>query len=386
MTAELRSAFLDGLSGPERALDPEWRAAFHDVPRELFVPYFFVPLTDRPGWRLIEPPDPEWIRCVWSNAPLITQLDGDDQLADAARRGEVVKGVSTSSSSAPSLMALMLQELDVHDGDHVLEIGTGTGYNAALLCHRLGSTKVTSVDVDAGVVDRARSRLADLGYTPTLAATDGRKGYPDRAPFDRILVTVAAPMVPASWVAQTRDGGKILFPLDLRNCGGLLPLLTVHGDQAEGHFLPDYGGFMPFRQDRPDAAMAAFRHIDDHEGTRRDSGLPADIIQGPPFEFFAALLVGGTDQMEFVPSDGSPTQTWFAQADGSWVCHTTEPDGVHTVREGGPTRLWTRIEQAKQLWDELGNPPRERFGLTATRHELTLWLDQPNNAVRHLAP
>jgi len=363
-------------------LDAEWWSAFRDVPRDLFVPYFFVPLTDRPGWRLVEHPNPEWTRRVWSNDPLITQLDGNDQHAAAARRGEVVNGVSTSSSSAPSLMALMLQALDVHDDEHILEIGTGTGYNTALLCHRLGSDSVTSVDVDACVIDRARGCLADLGYAPTLAAADGVRGYAARAPFDRILATVAAPSVPAAWLAQTRDGGKILFPLDLRNCGGLLPLLTVQGSRAQGHFLPDYGGFMPFRQDRPDTAPKAFYDNEHHDGTPRATRLPADIIQATPFEYFAALMVGGTDWMEFIPNDGSPAQAWIAQADGSWVCHITEPDGTHTIREGGPTRIWTRIEQARQLWDNLGQPPRERLGLTATPDELVVWLDDPNASNR----
>jgi methyltransferase of ATP-grasp peptide maturase system len=380
--AESRTAFLDGLADPGQVLAPRWRAAFHDVPRDVFVPYFFVPLTDRLGWRLVEPPDQEWARRVWSNDPLITQLDGDDQLVGAARRGEAVQGVSTSSSSAPSLMALMLQALDVREGDRVLEIGSGTGYNTALLCHRLGSDAVTSVDVDTGVVERARARLAGLGYAPTLAAVDGVRGYPAGAPFDRVLATVAAPDVPSAWLEQTRDGGKILFPLDLRNCGGLLPLLTVHNGRAEGSFLPDYGGFMPLRQDRPDTALRAFREVDDEDGTAHETELPADSIRTTGFEFFAALMVGGTDSMEFVPSNDAPSQTWIAQPDGSWAYHTTQPDGTHVVHEGGPTRIWNRVERAYQLWNELGNPARERFGLTATANELIVWLDDPRSAHR----
>jgi hypothetical protein len=100
---ETQVEFLNGLACQGQELDPRWWAAFRDVPREVFVPYFFVPLTDRLGWRLVEAPDSEWARRVWSNDPLITQLDGDDQLAVAARHGAAVRGVSTSSSSAPSL-------------------------------------------------------------------------------------------------------------------------------------------------------------------------------------------------------------------------------------------------------------------------------------------
>lgn len=66
-----------------------------------------------------------------------------------------------------SLMARMLEALDVRDGDRVLEIGTGTGYNAALLCHRVGSHNVVSIDIDPALIAAARSRLASLGHHPT---------------------------------------------------------------------------------------------------------------------------------------------------------------------------------------------------------------------------
>ena len=79
----------------------------------------------------------------------------------------------TSSSSLPALVLTMLEALEVTDGDRVLEIGTGSGYNAVLLCERLGSDRVTSVDIDPELVELARERLAANGYTPALAAVDG---------------------------------------------------------------------------------------------------------------------------------------------------------------------------------------------------------------------
>ncbi len=375
----VRAAFVDGLTEPGRDLDPGWCAAFRDVPRHVFVPYFFTPRTDRPGWDIVEPPDRQWLASVWSNKPLITQLNGDDTLADEVRRGEAVDGVSTSSSSAPSLMALMLQALDVHDDQHVVEVGTGTGYNAAVLSHRLGPDHVTSIDVDPGIVERARARLATLGYAAHLVAANGLAGCPERQPFDRIIATVAIPRLPVAWIDQVGDEAKILFPLDRRNSGGIMALLTVHGATAEGHFLPDYGGFMPVRQDRHDAALTAFWEIQDHEGTQRVTTVPHEIItdEGHPFEFFAALMTGGYDSMSFTPNNGGPTQTWLAQGNGSWVCHTTDPDGTLHVRQDGPQRLWDIIERVKALWDGLGQPRRERFGLTATADHHIVWLDSP---------
>ncbi|MGH3865258.1 MAG: methyltransferase domain-containing protein [Pseudonocardiaceae bacterium] len=122
-------------------------------------------------------------------------------------------GQPASSSIRPSLAARMLHELAVTENDHILEIGTGTGYLTALLCHRLGASNITSTDIDADLVDSAGRILAELGYTPTLATADGTHGYPDRAPYDRVLGTAAVEKVPQSWIDQTRPGGRIVTPL-----------------------------------------------------------------------------------------------------------------------------------------------------------------------------
>ena len=132
----------------------------------------------------------------------------------------------------------------------VLEIGTGTGYNAALLlCERLGSDWVTSVDIDPQLVALARERLAANGYTPTLAAVDGARGYPAGAPYDRIIATCSVPAVPPAWLNQTTPGGMIM--VDVRGMiGGTVARLTVGDDgTATGRFQPHYREFMPLRAD-----------------------------------------------------------------------------------------------------------------------------------------
>jgi methyltransferase of ATP-grasp peptide maturase system len=377
----LRADFVDKVD-PGHAVTPDWRAALAEVPRDLFVPYFFIPLADRPGWRIVERSDAEWAVGVLSDRPLITQLGGNDESAEAARRGELVEGRATSSSSQPSLMVLMLEALGVHKGHRVLEIGTGSGYNAALLCHQVGPDQVVTVDVDPAITDVARARLTAIGYAPRVVAADGLKGCPQHAPYDRIVATVAVPRLPQAWIEQTRDDGQILFPLDTRNGGGIMPLLTVHDDTAEGHFLPEFGGFMPVReQRRQDLAQAAFREIPDQQGEERTTTLAREVAtdDAGPFEFFGALFTGGYDYLTFTPSVGGPTETWLAHADGSWVCHTTDTEGSHRVRQGGPQRLWDRIEDLHQQWNDLGRPDRRRFGLTATQEGHTVWLDHPES-------
>ncbi|MFF2558026.1 methyltransferase domain-containing protein, partial [Nocardia sp. NPDC058058] len=183
-------------------VDPAWRAAFEGVPRHAFVPYFWTGRGAGHERLWGEDPDPEqrarWLRGVYTDTPLATRL----------RDGELV-----SSSSQPSLMAKMLNALDVCDGHRVLEIGTGTGYNAALLCHRLGDDLVTTVDLEEEITESARTHLAALGYRPTVVTGDGARGCPSRAPFDRILVTCTLPRIPPAWLGQCRPGARVLAPL-----------------------------------------------------------------------------------------------------------------------------------------------------------------------------
>ncbi|MBV8542411.1 MAG: ATP-grasp peptide maturase system methyltransferase [Pseudonocardiales bacterium] len=380
----LQARFVDTLAASGDVSDPEWLTAFREIPRGPFVPYYFTQIPELSSWVLVESSSPTWAEGVYSNHPLITQLNGDDTRTETARRGQPVTGVSTSSSTTPSLMASMLEALDVQPGDDILEIGTGTGYNTALLCHRAGCDHVTSIDIDPSLVSTARDRLTELGYQPHLAVQDGTKGYAAGAPFDRIIATVGIPGVPREWIAQTRVGGIIVLPLDRRDCGGLLARLTVQADGcAQGRLLPDFGGFMPLRHlDRHDAADRAFRAIDDG-GDQRPTTLPVDIVtdEADPFEFFTALTLpgGGWNHLTFTPNNGNPTETWIAQGDGSWACHTTGTDGVHTVRRGGPVPLWDRIETAHHHWRHIGRPTRDRFGLTVHHGRHTIWLDRPDS-------
>ncbi|WP_082126815.1 methyltransferase domain-containing protein [Allosalinactinospora lopnorensis] len=191
-----------------------WRDVFAAVPREVFVPCFATHETGPRGteYRLYEGTDPAqrdaWLDLVYSDTTLITQVD-ERPVEEAVTAGGGV-GQATSSSTAPGLMARLLEALDVHDGHDVLEIGTGTGFNAALLARRLGSEHVTTVDIDADLTAKARRRLTGLGLAPAVHTVDGRRGWPGSAPYDRIIATCSVPYLPYAWVEQTREGGRIL--------------------------------------------------------------------------------------------------------------------------------------------------------------------------------
>ncbi|MPZ94581.1 MAG: methyltransferase domain-containing protein [Propionibacteriales bacterium] len=166
-----------------------WRDAVLATPRLVFVPRFFRPECDSAEATPVSSADPGWLDAVYSDEPLVTQFD-----EDPAATG----GNPTSSSTAPDLMLRMLEVLDIDDGHNVLEIGTGTGYNAALLCHRLGDTLVTSIDVDESVTSAARDRLAHLGLFPAVITGDGAAGHPDNGPYDQIIATCAVRRIPSA--------------------------------------------------------------------------------------------------------------------------------------------------------------------------------------------
>jgi len=126
-------------------------------------------------------------------------------------------GTALSSSSQPSLMALMLEQLQLRPGHRVLEIGAGTGYNAALMASIVGPEgSIVTLDIDEDIVSKARDRLARAGFGwVTVECRDGSLGFLERAPFDRIILTIGTPDLAPTWIDQLKPDGVLVAPLSL---------------------------------------------------------------------------------------------------------------------------------------------------------------------------
>ncbi len=193
--------------------------AFAEVQRELFIPE----VSARDG-----------LEAVYRDEAYVTKQDA--------------RGMPLSSSSQPAMMASMLELLEPAPGQRVLEIGAGTGYNAALLSRLVGpSGHVVTVDVDPEIAERARRGLRDAGAPVEVAVGDGRLGLAAGAPYDRIIVTANADAIPAAWLTQLADGGRLVVPLRLdpdADALHLIPALVRHGDSLHAT-ESTWGGFMP---------------------------------------------------------------------------------------------------------------------------------------------
>ena len=367
---------LDGLSEADE-LGAEWRGAFERAPRSAFVPDT-IWLSDESAMRgyrpVVRTKDPEaWTDAVYADDAVVTQLDNGDPHGP---------GVSTSSSSMPSLVAKMLRHLDVADGHRVLDVGTGTGWTAALLSARLGSKRVTTIEVDIDVAAAAEIRLNSVGFFPTCVIADGTQAYASSAPFDRIHSTAAVQRVPGQWVAQTRPGGVVVTPWGTPYCNAGLVKLTIdaEGAAAEGRFVENVS-FMWVRNQRP----AAEPDAPDPDRISASAMDPELALEDVNSAFSIGLRVPGTRYSHhWKDSDRSATlRLVLHDSQGSWASvRYRDWDQADAVEQFGPRSLWDEVVQARAWWEGHGKPELTHFGLTVTADgEQRVWLHDPSNLV-----
>ncbi len=178
----LREALVNSLLAEGHITQPRVAEAFRAVPRHLFLPGMDLAVVYQ----------------------------------DEAIAIKEANGMWLSSSSQPAIMAIMLEQLELQPGQRVLEVGAGSGFNAALMAHLVGDAAlVTTLDIDDDLVEQAHANLKAAGYGEvSVVCADGWEGYRPHAPYDRVILTVGAWDISPAWVEQLREGGILLLPLD----------------------------------------------------------------------------------------------------------------------------------------------------------------------------
>jgi protein-L-isoaspartate(D-aspartate) O-methyltransferase len=192
--ADLRAEMVRNL----RDCSPAVAEAMLNVPRHLFLP--------------AEPPER-----AYADDAIVTKTDQD--------------GHPVSSASQPTLVAMMLDRLGLRDGQRVLEIGAGTGYNAGLIRYLTGPDgTVVTIDIDQDIVDQARANLTIAGYSDVnVICTDGALGHPALAPYDRLVATVGISDLAPAWLDQITGEAVLLVPLDVRGTDLLVSFIRSGG-------------------------------------------------------------------------------------------------------------------------------------------------------------
>jgi protein-L-isoaspartate O-methyltransferase len=287
------------------------------------------------------------------------------------------------------MVAIMLEQLAVRPGMRVLEIGAGTGYNAALLAELAGpSGQVTTVDLDADTAARAHDHLRAVGYGPDrvrIVCDDGWHGFASHAPYDRIICTAGVWEVPPAWMAQLAPEGRIVVPLAVQTAQFCLAL------DRQGESLVSAGmpccGFMRLRGPfaGPEATLAT------PAGVRMLADPPtpspeqlATLLTAPPrphplpfagrIELLRAVLavLGAHVVSVFgVPAGSCPAGVGILTPDGESACIITAADTCSALcATYGSEAAGEQADACLLRWQALGSSPPERWRCTLVPAEL----------------
>ncbi|MFJ2560167.1 MULTISPECIES: methyltransferase domain-containing protein [unclassified Streptomyces] len=346
---------------------PWVRAAVDAVPRDLFAP------------------ERVW---VWGGEEYMSVDRAADHRAwaDAVYAGvydstviQVTDGLPTSSLSCVSVVADMLDSLMPEPGHRVLELGTGAGWNAALLGVRAGDGRVASVEFDAELAAAAQERIKNAGAEVSVRVGDGALGLPEEAPYDRLIATYAVEEVPWAWVEQTRPGGRIVTPWG--RLGHVA--LTVAGDgRSASGWMHGLGMFMPSRYAAGQGR--AFHEIRDAVPPEAESPFPRDpraLADGNLLFVLRVLLPDVRITTETGGADGTGTTARLHDGRSSWAILAGTAAGTAVARQGGPRRLADDVVRAWRRWQDAGAPSLDDFGMTRVPDAQYIW-----SGDRHTGP
>lgn len=335
---QLRNALVDQIKADGHARTPAVEAALRTVPRHLFVPE--APLAD-----------------AYDNSPVNVKYDPE--------------GTSISCASQPAVVALMLDQLVAQPGERILELGAGTGYNAALIGHLVGpSGHVTTIDVDDDLVEGARAHLAAAGATNVEALTrDGALGHAEGAPYDRIIATVGAHGIPHAWLDQLAEGGRLVTPQRLKGSVSR-SIIYVKRDGRWQSVGSEMNTFMPLRRGIADDDRRAVPLSTDGAvrlqapaGLALDADALAGVLDQPRVEEWTGMTVRAGESPEWmelfvscVMPSGLIRMLFPQSVKGTVLTEDPYPSATAAVEKGAVIYLARRPSEQKtpegdKLWE-----------------------------------
>ncbi|MER5886434.1 methyltransferase, FxLD system [Streptomyces sp. NPDC001941] len=361
-TEQLRNALVDEIRQEGHATNPAAEAALRTVPRHLFVP-------------------DASLQEAYANQPVHVKYDTD--------------GTSISCASQPAVVALMLDQLDAQPGERILELGAGTGYNAALIAHLVGDTgHVTTIDVDDDLVDGARAHLAAAGYTNVEALTrDGAVGYADGAPYDRIIATVGAHGIPHAWLDQLAPDGRLVVPQRIK---GSVSRSIVY-ERRDGRWVSlgsEMNTFMPLRRGIADDDRRIISLVPDGTvrlqapaGTPIDAEALARVLEEPRVAEWTGMTVRAMESPEWMElfiscsfDSGLIRMLFPAAAKGTTLTEDPYPSSTAVTDKGALTYLARRLSdqttpEGGKLWEfgVIGHGPGSDELATKVAEAIRTW-------------
>lgn len=307
--------------------------AMRAVPRHLLVERYFD--DDLRRFVDVRPEDTAELARIYSDRVLLTRRPDLKTLDDYKR-------AKMSSSSQPTIMAIMLEELRLEAGMRILEIGAGTGYNAALMAEIVGDQRlITTIDIQDDVVEQTQRLLRGAGYGGIkVMAGDGFFGWVDGAPYDRIVATVGCSDLSPHWFSQLANGGSVLVPLEQ---GVNEPLVHAWVDDGRVYArFAGWAGFMPIHGELFDEDNPQFRSV-----------VTSDVIEEPAWPGFDAR----TELSPFRYFVGLRDRRAFSGGTGLWQ----SPQAWVTLKQGGFSRrgspaLAEELRALYDSWVSLGRP------------------------------
>ncbi len=324
--------------------------AFRVVPRYEFLPSFFERLysnSNRRGWRTVSfsTNEREWLEKIYTNRPLIISIDED--------------GFAERSSLQPGLIAQMIQSVQVRRGCRVLEIGTGTGYNAALVGSIAGPENVVTIDENDALLDVVRARIErTIGPDVTVLCLESRNLPESLGLFDAIIVNGSCERIDPSWMRALMPGGRIVFNWMKSFTNVMIQAektgrnLTGRVCQYDGDLISMYGGQGTQHGPLPYVPLPLIAYF----------ACQSPIFGDPDFRFFLQINMPSLRYDHYSKLSSGERVYVVRDIDSNRIVH------FFPLKIRGDASLWKEIYALYEKFEQLQQPSRKEFLLTVNEN------------------